>query len=107
MVAKENRHEDGTRNQNGRLYKERAQEKDVAAASCSRGVQGAEKAARARRLIQTLLLAIFVLCATTITAVKAIESSVVSSSARQTGQVEPVEEPLNAEQQQLLPRASV
>lgn len=52
VVLKENRHEDGSRNQNGRLYKDRSQDADLGSG-----------AAQARQLIMPFLLALFVLLA--------------------------------------------
>ncbi|XP_043863068.1 neurotrimin isoform X3 [Drosophila mojavensis] len=51
VVLKENRHEDGSRNQNGRLYKDRSQDADM----------GSGGAAKARQLIKPFLLALFVI----------------------------------------------
>lgn len=111
VVGKDNRvNEDGTRNQNGRLYKERAQEKDIAAASCSRGVQGAAKATRELRLIHTLLLALIVLCATA-TARDVGEEATVTNTGTQkvsgTMELAAEEDPIYPEQHELVPRAAV
>ncbi|KAM8719945.1 hypothetical protein ACLKA7_006063 [Drosophila subpalustris] len=54
VVVKENRHEDGSRNQNGRLYKDRSQETEM----------GSGAAATTMRLIEALILALFVLLTT-------------------------------------------
>ncbi|KAH8272285.1 hypothetical protein KR044_008390, partial [Drosophila immigrans] len=59
VVVKENRHEDGSRNQNGRLYKDRSQETDAASRAATTTATTA-----ARRLIKTLILALCVLLAT-------------------------------------------
>lgn len=111
VVGKDSRpNEEGNRNQNGRLYKERAQEKDIAAASCSRGVQGAAKATRELRLIHTLLLALIVLCATaTATHVGAGAGAEADETAAGWQEVELADEedPLDPEEQELVPRAAV
>lgn len=115
VVGKDSRpNEEGNRNQNGRLYKERAQEKDIAAASCSRGVQGAAKATRELRLIHTLLLALIVLCATaTATHVGAGAGAGAEPEADETAagwqevELADEEDPLDPEEQELVPRAAV
>lgn len=115
MVGKDSRpNEEGNRNQNGRLYKERAQEKDIAAASCSRGVQGAAKATRELRLIHTLLLALIVLCATaTATHVGAGAGAGAEAEADETAvgwqevELADEEDPVDPEEQELVPRAAV
>lgn len=58
VVVKENRHEDGSRNQNGRLYKERSQETEIGSGATTTST------ATIMRLIKTLVLAIFVLLTT-------------------------------------------
>lgn len=113
VVGKDSRpNEEGNRNQNGRLYKERAQEKDIAAASCSRGVQGAAKATRELRLIHTLLLALIVLCATaTATHVGAGAEAEPEADEAAAGwqevELADEEDPLDPEEQELVPRAAV
>lgn len=113
VVGKDSRpNEEGNRNQNGRLYKERAQEKDIAAASCSRGVQGAAKATRELRLIHTLLLALIVLCATA-TATHVGAGAEAEPEANETAagwqevELADEEDPLDPEEQELVPRAAV
>lgn len=113
VVGKDSRpNEEGNRNQNGRLYKERAQEKDIAAASCSRGVQGAAKATRELRQIHTLLLALIVLCATaTATHVGAGAGAEPEADETAAGwqevELADEEDPLDPEEQELVPRAAV
>ncbi|KAH8387556.1 hypothetical protein KR093_007811 [Drosophila rubida] len=59
VVVKENRHEDGSRNQNGRLYKDRSQEADAASGATTTTTTTAATI----RLIKTLVLALCVLLA--------------------------------------------
>ncbi|XP_064538827.1 protein amalgam [Drosophila montana] len=56
VVLKENRHEDGSRNQNGRLYKDRSQEADMGGGAAAVGGWS-----RTMQLIKAFLLALFVL----------------------------------------------
>nr|XP_032296382.1 neurotrimin isoform X4 [Drosophila virilis] len=58
VVLKENRHEDGSRNQNGRLYKDRSQEADIGSGAAAAAVGGWS---RTMQLIKPFLLALFVL----------------------------------------------
>lgn len=60
MVLKENRHEDGSRNQNGRLYKDRSQEADIGSGAAAAAVT-AGGWSRTMQLIKPFLLALFVL----------------------------------------------
>ncbi|XP_034478814.1 protein amalgam [Drosophila innubila] len=61
VVVKENRHEDGSRNQNGRLYKDRSQEAEMGSGAAAATTT---KTITTMRLIETLVLALVVLLTT-------------------------------------------
>lgn len=70
VVMKDNRHEDGSRNTNGRLYKDRNQEQDMPNGGDS-GPRAQAQAQGTMRLIGTLVVALLVLLRTTAEAQKA------------------------------------
>ncbi|XP_068154654.1 opioid-binding protein/cell adhesion molecule homolog isoform X2 [Drosophila tropicalis] len=79
VVLKENRHEDGSRNQNGRLYKDRNQDADTG--SGADPVAAKTTIARTMQLIKTFLLALLVLMATTLRTRRSITTRATTTKA--------------------------